>query len=313
MKFIKGYTYSFHPEAGRYTDKEAFMSMRLLRERTGIDTVILLLGALQDTAHSEGIDYRGPHMQSDAELKEMIAFCRDSGLRVILKPFVNCRNGTWRAHINFFDIDIPHEPQWGNWFRNYTDYQLHYAAIAEETGCEMIIIGCEMVQAQRKSAQWREMVAKIREVYSGLLTYNCDKYTEEYVDWWDCLDVISSSGYYPICDWEKELDRIERVVRREKKPFFFAEAGCPSRDTSPMLPNAWDLPGAPDPEAQATYFRTLFEHCDKRPWVGGYAFWDWPSHLQPEEEAGRDVGYGVFGKPAAQVIVAYYGAKRREA
>lgn len=37
------------------------------------------------------------------------------------------------------------------------------------------------------------------------------------------MDVISSSGYYPIHDWENQLDRIERVVKKYQKPFFFAE------------------------------------------------------------------------------------------
>ena len=32
--------------------------------------------------------------------------------------------------------------------------------------------------------------------------------------------MISSSGYYPIDQWEQELDRIERVVQKFKKPFF---------------------------------------------------------------------------------------------
>ena len=314
MKFIKGYTYTFRASGSEhYTDPEALASMRLLRDRTGADTVILVLNALQDTAQSETIDYTGPHMPSDEELREMIAYCRELGLRVILKPFINCRNGTWRAHINFFDVDIPHEPQWGNWFQSYTEYQLHYAAIAEETKCGMIIIGCEMVQAQRKAEQWRNLVSEIRRVYSGLLTYNTDKYMEEYVTWWDCLDVISSSGYYPITDWEKELDRIEAVVLRERKPFFFAEAGCPSRDTSPMLPNAWALPGNCDIEAQAEYYRALFEHCGRRPWIEGFGFWDWASHLYPESAAASDTGYAVFGKPAEKVIREFYTDKTREA
>ena len=61
--------------------------------------------------------------------------------------------------------------------------------------------------------------------YHGLVSYNTDKYQEDHVSWWDCVDVISSSGYYPIDQWEQELDRIEKVVQKFKKPFFFAEAG----------------------------------------------------------------------------------------
>lgn len=77
--------------------------------------------------------------------------------------------------------------------------------------------------------------------YHGLVSYNTDKYQEDHVSWWDCVDVISSSGYYPIDQWEQELDRIEKTVLKYKKPFFFAEAGCMSRKGSGMIPNNWEL------------------------------------------------------------------------
>ncbi len=76
------------------------------------------------------------------------------------------------------------------------------------------------------------MIASIREEYHGLVSYNTDKYQEENVCWWDCVDVISSSGYYPVDKWEQELDRIEKTVLKYQKPFFFAEAGCMSRKGS---------------------------------------------------------------------------------
>lgn len=52
------------------------------------------------------------------------------------------------------------------------------------------------------------------------MSYNTDKYQEEHVTWWDAVDVISSSGYYPIHDWENQLDRIERVVKNIKNRSF---------------------------------------------------------------------------------------------
>ena len=64
------------------------------------------------------------------------------------------------------------------------------------------------------TTQWRELVRQVREVYPGLVTYNCDKYQEDRLTWWDAVDVISSSGYYPTGTWERHLDRIERVVAR---------------------------------------------------------------------------------------------------
>ena len=144
-----------------------------------------------------------------------------------LKPTANCEDGTWRAHINFFDEDVVCEPKWSNWFASYRAFQEHYAGLAQQCGVDLFIAGCEMVQTERREAEWREVIAAIRRKYDGLVSYNTDKYQEHNVKWWDAVDVISSSGYYPINDWDNQLDRIEQVVKKFDKPFFFAEqAAC---------------------------------------------------------------------------------------
>ena len=48
---------------------------------------------------------------------------------------------------------------------------IYYAELAEETGCEMLCIGCEMSGTERKETHWRALIAKIREVYHGKLVY----------------------------------------------------------------------------------------------------------------------------------------------
>src|SRR5699024_9719962 len=116
-------------------------SLRLMKVRTNSEYVIISLAALQDTAQSVDIDFQGSHMVDDDELIDMITYAQTLDLKVILKPTVNTREGTWRAHINFFDMDIPCEPKWHEWFDSYTKYQLHYAKIAEKTKCDMYIIG----------------------------------------------------------------------------------------------------------------------------------------------------------------------------
>lgn len=110
--------------------------------------------------------------------------------------------------------------------------------------------------------------------YYGLMSYNTDKYQEDHVSWWDCVDVISSSGYYPIDQWEQELDRIEKTVLKYKKPFFFAEVGCMSREGSGMIPNNWGLQGELRLEEQCEWYRAMFEACKKRPWLRGFALWE---------------------------------------
>jgi len=308
MEFIKGFTYGWMSRKGEFAKPEAKESMRLLKERTNSEYVIISMAALQDGAHTTFVDYTGEHMVSDEELINMIEYAQSLGLKVILKPTVNCKDGTWRAHINFFDLDVPCEPKWSDWFKSYTEYQMHYAEIAQKTNCDLFIVGCEMVQTERRDKEWRNLIEDVRSAYNGPITYNTDKYQEANVKWWDALDVISSSGYYPINDWENQLNRIENIIKRYKKPFFFAEAGCPSRSNSPYVPNDWNLEGEIDMNAQAEYFRVMFEKTSQRDWVLGFGLWDWKALLHDENEADKNDDYAVFGKPAEKVIKDYYGS-----
>ncbi len=311
MDYIKGFTYGWLSRRGDFRTEAARQSLRLLKERTGSEYVIFALAALQDTPHTTEVDYTGEHMVDDEELLDMLHYAHSLGLRTILKPTVNCRNGTWRAHINFFDRDVPCEPKWDQWFASYTDYQCHYARIAEQAGCHMTIVGCEMVQTERRSAEWRQLIHHVRQHYSGLISYNTDKYQEANVDWWDAVDVISSSGYYPQHDWEQQLDRIEQIVKPYGKPFFFAEAGCPSRTGSAAIPNDWGWAGATNVEEQAAYYEAMFQHAGGRDWVEGFGLWDWSALLYDEHTANADNGYGVFGKSAERVIRDFYRSIQR--
>lgn len=309
MEFIKGVTFAPFACRGSLEKEKTYESLRTMKERTGADFIILVPNGLQDTPQSENIDFKGKATMGDNELKEFIAYAKEIGLRVALKPTANCKNGTWRAHINFFDIDVVCEPKWCNWFKSYTEFQLHYAKIAQECGCEMFIAGCEMVQSERREAEWRKLISDIRQVYTGLVSYNTDKYQENNVKWWDCVDVISSSGYYPIDKWEQELDRIEQVVHKFNKPFFFAEAGCMSTKGSNLVPNNWCVKGDVDMQGQADWYRAMFKACEKRDWVEGFAIWDWPAQIGHEDNAHRQGDYSIYQKPAEEVVKEYYSSK----
>jgi len=287
---------------GTWAVPEAERSMDLMVERLGVTWTAVTFSALQDTAHSTEIRFRDAPTVTDDEVRWAIRAAKARGQHVILKPVVNCADGTWRAHINFFDVDVPPEPKWHEWFASYTEFVVHHARIAAEEGVEMLCIGCEMVQTDRREAEWRALVADVRAVYGGLVTYNCDKYQEDHVTWWDAVDVISSSGYYPLGDWDRQLDRIGAVVERHGKPFVFLEAGCPSRVGSPALPNDWNLPGAASPQAQDDWYRDAFAACARRDWVGGFVLWDWPARVPDETAAATDRDYSVFGKPAEATV-----------
>ncbi|MDR1642072.1 MAG: 1,4-beta-xylanase [Clostridiales bacterium] len=313
MNFVKGFTFLLsrgrNSHGPGFSSQETKASLLQMKESTGCDTAVIAFEALQDTPQSEEINYKGPFIPTRDELLDLIAYAHSIGLRVFLKPMLNCKNGVWRAHINFFDLEVVCEPKWSKWFESYEKYLLFAAEIAESSGCECLIIGCEMVQTERKETYWRELIAQARKVYKGLLAYNTDKYQETEVKWWDALDVISSSGYYPFGKWEENLDRIEAVVKKFGLPFFFAECGCMCQKGCSVAPNDWTYKGELDLDEQARYFAEMFSACEKRDWVGGFVFWTWLSFAvngTPGDAPEKNAGYGVFSKPSEKVIRQWY-------
>ena len=303
MEKINGINFAPFSRRGMLATEEAFAALRQMREQTGANTVLFCPGAVQDTPYSETVAFSGPETSSDGELLAITRYAKDLGLRVFWKPTVNCRDGAWRAHINFFDHDVPTEPQWGPWFAGYTAFQVHFARLAQQAGIELLILGCEMTNTERREADWRALIAAVRSVYAGAVSYNCDKYGEEYVPWWDALDVLAASGYYPLGQIDQNLARIEQTVRRYNKPFFFAEAGCMRIAGSSARPNDWHLQGAADEEEQARWYRDLFAAIAKHPWFGGTALWDWPIRPDPANH------YAFQDAPALAIIREAYKAR----
>jgi len=308
--YVAGMTWGWTGVRGTWATPEAADSMRLMAEQ-GVNWTAIAYAVEQETAQSLTMPWDQAPTVTEDEIVWAIREAKAHGLKVCLKPVVNVSDGTWRAYIGFFDWDVPGEPSWGQWFAAYTEFILHAARIAEAEGCEMLCVGCEMVRADSREAEWRALVAAVREVYSGVVAYNCDKYQEDHVTWWDAVDVITSSGYYPIDGWDAELDRIERVVQQHDKPFLFMEAGCPSREGSPDKPNDWNLPGGPSGAAQLRYYRGMVDACDRREWMRGFMLWDWPPLLYPLAEAGTNDDYCPYGKPAAEFLRETYLAKTR--
>lgn len=306
MEKINAVTFGFMSQRNEWTTAAARESLRLMKENTNASHVILAIVAEQDTPQSTTIHWESDQVLSDSEIITMAQYARDLGLKVILKPIVNVADGTWRAHINFFDHDVPCEPKWSEWFASYTAFILHYAVIAEAIDAELFVIGCELVNSDRREAEWRQVIADVRKKYQGAITYNADKYQEDHVQWWDAVDVISSSGYYPLDSWETELDRIERVIDDYQKPFFFCEVGCPSREGSQFIPNDWGFQGPVSQEAQASWYQAMFAACKRRKWVAGYGLWDWKAKLYSEIDAGGDDDYALYGKVVSKKVFDFF-------
>jgi Glycoside Hydrolase Family 113 len=223
--FVKAFSWGWVGSRGDYASPQAAQSMKELAE-TGADWVCIAFGADMKTFHDPQFIWGDENtaMASDDELRRAIDLARENGLKVILKPVVNCADGTWRAWIRFFrpvtdeeraagvtgELDpwgekpqmrageVTDQDAWAGWWHNYSAFLVHYAKIAQEKDVELFCLGCEMNSTEQFEDRWRALISQVREVFDGMLTYDINHGREQGLPWWDAVDVISVSAYYEV-------------------------------------------------------------------------------------------------------------------
>ncbi len=257
--------------------------------------------------------------ERDVGLEVTTRLARARGVKTLLKPHVWIRRGggKWRS-----DISMADEDGWRRWFDSYREFILHYARLAERLGIEALCIGTELRQTVvHRPDDWRRIIAAIRAVYSGELTYAANWY-QEYLEvpFWDRLDYVGIQAYFPLTarerpslaelrsGWQAHLAEIEALQRRVGKPVLFTEIGYKSTPGATAEPWRWlksdEYESLPvDLELQADAYRAFFEVFWPRPWVAGAYFWKW----FPVAPAPDNPGFTPQGKPAERVLATWYG------
>lgn len=313
--FFKGMTFGWHAERGDYRTEEAVNSLRKLRD-TGCEWIALAFYTYQDSIFSTDIPFDYGRTVTDRDIEFIVKKAKEFGLKVCLKPVVNSKDRIWRARIGFPDDA---EEYWNKWFQSYTNFILHYAEIAEELNCEMFCIGCEMVGTESQVHHWINLIEQVRNIYRGSIIYNANHGKEDNVKWWDKVDFIGTSAYYPVAEqpgadeetmiknWKKAKDHLEELYKKYEKPIVFAEIGCRSARGCATMP--WDFSHTElpfDEEEQARFYSSVMKVFWDEPWFSGFFWWDWSTKLYSIEEAKQNTGFDIYGKKAQKVLQEWY-------
>jgi hypothetical protein len=313
---------------GAYNNAAATASLAALRA-TGANSVELVITQYVANSTGSGISTSsgtGLTTESDANLVAEIKQAQADGLSVFLAPHINIDDGTWSALLKPSNIAA--------FFSAYQSFILHYAAIAQANGVATFSIGNELsgVDGVADLPYWTTLIAAVRQVYHGTITYDSAWNDTSNVSFWSQLDQIGANAYDPVTNaitnptltqleqgWTSvnpldssvtggvsAIQYYQNLAAKYGKPILFTETGYQSVNGTNTLNGAIPAAGATyvDDQQQALADQALLTVLaqDKGSWFKGMYIWDWnpqPSQVQTDD-------FSPQGKPALAVVDAWY-------
>lgn len=285
---------------------------------TGANWAGLLTTWYMDTRTASTIAPHPDKSNDDEVVRQAIDELHAAGVKVMLKPHLDVRDGTWRAQI------APADPD--RWWASYEEFLDHHVALAAEKNVAMLCIGTELASMSGPShaARWSGLIARIRSRYAGLLTYAsngveaADEFTA--VSFWPQVDLLGVDVYTPLTSqanpsvadlaagWRRNRNGHDMVAafrnlhRAHDKPMIFTEIGYRSGDGANRAPWDWGASLAADPKEQADCYAAMYEVWGREAaWMQGPFWWAWD--VSPPRAG--DTGYNPRGKPAEDVLKAW--------
>ncbi|MCL5128985.1 MULTISPECIES: glycoside hydrolase [unclassified Algibacter] len=278
---------------------------------------IMPFGFIRDIAHPE-IKFNTQRQwlgETRNGSKQYALELRKQDIKIMLKPQIWVSHGIYTGH-----IEMANEENWQVFEQSYSKFILEYAKLAEELHAEIFCIGTELEKfiAQRPE-YWVGLIAKIKDIYKGKLTYaaNWDEFKR--TPFWDELDYIGIDAYFPVSEtktptleecmsnWKVHKAVIKSTSEVFKKPILFTEFGYRSVDYSGKEPWRSDRGmNSVNLQAQTNTSQALFKTFWKEEWFAGGFIWKW---FHNHETAGgvNNSRFTPQNKPVEKLIQSYYG------
>jgi hypothetical protein len=191
---------------------------------------------------------------------------------------------------------------------------VYFCEIARDGGANALMVGSELISAEKYTDRWLEIIATAREqFYGGQLGYsaNWDHYRS--VKFWDQLDFIGMTSYFTLAEdrnpsvdeivahWEPIREEVLKWQREVGKPLVFTEVGWCSQEGAATAPwNYYNNQKATSAglEEQRRLYQAFLKVWDGQSGVAGAIWWEW-SFAQGGPD---DYGYTPKGKPAEQIL-----------
>lgn len=253
--------------------------------------------------------------ESDERIEAETRRAHKLGMRVTLKPHLWVARGAWQGALRF-----PSDDAFRAFLASYRAFLLHYAALAERLHVDLFVVGTELRSVTaRDGAALRPLIAEVRRVYHGPLTYAANWDEAAAVDFWDALDYVGVDAYAPLtrrsgappselaAAWKELAGELMRLSRRAGRPVILTELGYRAARDAAMSPSTWpesDPRPAYDPAHQAACYRAALSSLWGQPWLQGIYVW---KYFTDDGDEHGPTDFPPSGKPAERVLSEFYG------
>lgn len=227
-------------------------------------------------------------------ITQPLDWTRERGMSAMVIPHIAYWGSkfSWRGEINF---QRPEE--WDNFFRDYEAWIVEMARVAQAHEAAIFCVGLEFTHAQKFTERWLQIIAAVRAVYFGKLTYGANWNEYESVKFWDALDYLGVLAYFPLtkainpsaadlaAGWQKRCAEMERFSKRNSgKQFIFVEIGYNRNAKAAAEPWSFETGGEHAVEIQERCLDAALALTAKHAFLAGMFFWKWFPELPSHEE-----------------------------
>ncbi|MEX0774435.1 MAG: hypothetical protein WD042_01850 [Phycisphaeraceae bacterium] len=331
----RGVTFGFYARNGYFETDAARTEVDRMAD-INVRWVCLVATVMQESATSPRQFRDFENTPSDYELLEIIDYIHGKGMKVHLRPMIECFDGHGRTQVWFpHDAErIPgrHSTAMGQWFAGMRARTRHYARLAQKAGCAMYGLDSELDRFVHMSREWRQVVAVAREHFHGPVT-SCHTHMVNFITelekpdhWFRDLDVLGTSFYHPsaaahgasmdsrVAFLKPKVELYRQMAQLLGKPIMFGECGCTSSHAGAAHPSAWRGEGGYEPTEQADHLEAVLRSFWSEPWWAGLYWWKWDEQNdrpQFKDDPRGDKGFTIVGKPAAEVMKRWSGRTDR--
>jgi hypothetical protein len=245
--------------------------------------------------HEDGHVVSGRRLSasSTSHISTPLRWAHERGMSAMLIPHIAYwgTKFSWRGEINFATPE-----EWNIFFNDYEIWIVQMATIAESEHAEVFCAGLEFSYAQKYEERWRKIIAAVRGVYHGKVTYgaNWNEYAE--VKFWDALDYLGVLAYFPLSKtadpgkseiaaaWEKRCGELEKFSKQKGKQFLFVEIGYNESSRAAAEPWGFKTGGEHAEEIQARCIDVALDLPAKHSFIAGMYWWKWFPEIPHHEE-----------------------------